>query len=763
MDRHLGKQVFSLFGKKTLAEQFHVEGQPSFQFLHQEHWFVPCALYQGEIHMVRPHKARFHCFQWAVLSLLDLSYREPSVISDLLCFPDVTFVQTMLADFQAQYLIDAQCHLTEEGRQAMEEERKQVPEVKKVEATFFQNLLTGSLLPYLHLEQGEEDSFQGKLSPCHILTKGKPDTHQPPAPHEEKSPHQPQAPHEEKDPPSPQVVRREGESLPSRFLPLERQKTVQQLSFVCGSIGAKENISGLVISSLKHHRPPSPKEGLTLLQEFKQYTTTSLSQEDWEISSQYMGDSLHLHSKGQGCYFHVQGGKVQGDADTLIISDGFRPSLVELVAYMEQEESQWVERVHQSAIVARRLEEERQIYQNETYPSLLGAWLLPLPSLSGSKDKEKALESAIREGVIALYGELEWALHYYFVKNPISPSLLEPYAQRTLQENRKVLSALLKKAKVQESRKGDESPESRNSKLDLISQFHGKYHLSRGVPTMTLLFPLLLLAWEQDKSSILSQLRKKIPDFYPKLAHLHPIRNKAIHQGQRTLSLQSYSLYQDFASDFLDILLPDWKNTRYIQKEVNENNSDTNRRLSARQALYQEFGFAYVNQYLTEEMVETFFKLSPYHREPATGQQYINGLSLLLELSFAQQLRETPLPPYVTGEQITPWVVAQVEKRNISLPSSLTTVKSQALEKALQGEPSTLGAEVLAYYYQGQCLENKKTLDLIDKIIALRGHGNQGGISSLLLDQKNLEGLKKAVISIMKGLVDHVKKEEKTR
>lgn len=730
-------QVLSLFGKKSISQQFQVEGQASFEFLHQVHWFIHCTLFQGEISLERPYQSSLNCFELAVLQLLECSYRDPKLLAEMLCFDGEDFIHLLLSDLKDRHFIEMQGHLTQLGKEELKKQKEKPAEIKKVQATFFQNMLTGSLLPYVHIAEDGQDSLEQLFYACSTQQVA------------------------ETSEPSSTVKPSTAPTLTSRSSPV-RKALPQELWFTCGSAGEKTTIRGSVLSQRGQDIPPSQKEVLRVLREYKRYSDDAYRRNAWEISTDYLGNAIFLTKQSQMRYFHLQGGKINGDADTLIISDGLRPSLVDLVQYMEEHESERVELLHQSAIVARRLEEEGSFYENETYPSLKGAWLTSLSGFSGTKDREKVLESAIRRGVVDMYGELEWALHYYFDAYPVSTSALAPYRGNNRSDNRALLQHILDRTKLYQG------------KVDLISQFDGKLHFTKGSPSMTTLFPLLLIGWDNGDTFLLSRLQKEIPDFYMKLSYLHPIRNKAIHEGIRTISFQDFELYQQFASDFLDVLLPQWKKHRYIRKKYNENNTDTNRRMIAMQNLNEEFGFLYVKQYLTTEMVETLLQLAPENRQPCSGGEYIKGLCLLLELSFAQGLGgmenmdDENLNMFLKmvledPETLSSAVVRMVEERyHLTLPKALTTVHGKELRRALEGNPATLGAEVLAFLClddsgTGQYLVEGNGLRVIENLISLRGHGNSDVVSSVLLTQKDLEGLRHSVVSMMKGMVEYVK------
>lgn len=809
----MAHEVLSLFGKNTIPEQFHVEGQPSFDFLHQVHWFVPTTLYRCEITLERPYQSKLNCFESAVLKLLELSHRDPATLAEMLCFHGDAFVRLLLSDLKDRGLIDVEARLTPTGRKELENQREKPPETKSVEATFFQNNLTGTLFPYVHIPQEDTKPLSSLLKPCNLLQEkplptpvGSPSNKKQENPKNQETTENTEenaAPTTAKEPPAPSQGRK-------------------RLSFSDGSTGEKVVIRGNILSNAlsKDTRPApvTPKEALTVLKEYRQYTQKKGSGENWEISLDYLGKSLLLHPQGNLHYYHLQGGKVNGDGDALIISDGFFPSLVDMVRYMEKHQPDAVTELHNHAIIARRLEQEGSFFENETYPALKGSWTLSLSSYSGSKDMEKALESAILRCIVEMYGELEWALFYYFQKNPVEPSLLAPFEKRSRKENRETLEAILDQTCLTRGR------------VDLTSQFDGRTPHPKSTPTMTALVPLLLLGWKKGSSGILSLLQQKLPKFYEDLCYLHPIRNKAIHEGVRHLTYQDFIYYQTFAKEFLDILLPDWNLRRYHRKQINENNSDTNRRLIAKENLYQEFGFHYANQYLTKEMTETLLELAPENRHPCSPSQYVNRLCLLLELAIAQGISLLP-PPDAPSDVLSSVVLqeeefplgenAQRESRpsqpqflirrfleesleerldeplaldqpsqpdqphqaeqvplttqslvdslqqryHITLPISLTTVKDTALTKALGGEPSTLGAEVLAFLHLDpsvalNVLLKNNALTVIDLLISLRGHGNEQSPSSLLLTQTELEDLRRIVVSIMKGMIEYGKEKE---
>lgn len=679
-------QVVSLFGERSLQAQFSVEGQPDFIFLNQVHWFVPCRVIECDIVLEKPYESKLNCFETAVLRLLDLSSGEPSALAELLCFQGEDFVHLLLSDLQDYGMIGKDYKVLAPGKQEIQEQQERAKSLAQASALVFQNLYTGSLMPFVDIQSPLEHPKKPFYYEGNLLRRSK-------------------------------------------------QEKGEEMSCSFGTSGKKKELRGEVLPRTGV-LAPTEQEVKAILSQFQKKAPTT--QGGWSIATEYLGGSIPTAQQNQRVYFHVQGGKTVGDAEQIVISDGFMPVLVDMVDYISKKDSQRLEALHSGAIVARSQVEGGIVYENERYPQLKGAWCQPLEGYDQSKDGEKALDSAIRQGIGLMYGELEWGFYYYFAQHPVSDQALLPSLSR--EERKEVLEQVLDQKEIPQG------------KVDLISQFSGKNWKAGMTPKMTQMLPLLLLQWREGESALLSRLQEELPHFYRDLSYLHPLRNKALHQGQNRLSLGQYEKYQKMAEQLLVIILPDWKRTRYIRKQINENNSDSNRRLLAMERLHQEFGFGFVHHYLSPEMKEAFLEISPENRHVCGGEDYIKALALLLELCFAREIQGRSM------EQGKEW-------KEYQLPQSLTTVKEEALQKALQGHPSTLGAEVLAFLQRGEKEKVQRFLAVdglavVDIIIGLRGHGNGQMVSPVLLEEENLQTLRQGVVRVMKGMEDHGQKEE---
>ncbi len=685
--------VLSLFGERDLSKQFSVVGQPDFLFLNQEHWFVPCVAYECEIVMVRQFQTELNCFESAVLHLLDLSHRDPKDLAEILCLEGEELIRLLLGDLQRMGMIEGKNKLTSKGKEEIARQKEKKQDSTQAYATLFRNTLTGTFLPYVPVELPTGGDEKKRIFYDAIHHGGR----------------------------------------------------KEELSFYCGTVGNKQEIRGRILEGSGVEQPIQDYEIAQVLREFQKHSHGRTDQ--WEISADYLGKAMPYYPVHKPYYVHLQGGKTLGNAEQIVISDGFMANLGEMVAYIQEHQSHLLENLHSGAIVARRQEEEGIFYENESYPQLKGAWCSPLQPYDQSKDGEKALDSAMRQGIVAMYGELEWGFHYYFLQHPLPPTALEPYQTMTVAQRKEALEKILDHCKL------------KRGKVDLTSMFSAYPFRPQVEPVMTQLFPLFLI----QQGETLEKMAKAMPHFYEALSYLHPMRNKAIHEGVGKLGLADYEAYQQMAQRMLDVLLPDWNRTRYVRKSINENNSDTNRRLLALERLHKEFGFAFVKTHLTEEMTETFILLSPEQRNPCSAMDYIKGLSLLLELSFTRAIEGKCRVPLEPVEQIRGCVLGELE---ISLPSTLTTVKPKALHQAMQGKAETLGAVCLAFLSLGEkkgveTLLKGNGLAVVNHIIQLRGHGNSQGASPLLLSQKELQGLRNAVVLVMKGMVGNVQEKEK--
>ncbi|MFI3250723.1 MAG: hypothetical protein R3Y07_07155 [Eubacteriales bacterium] len=509
--------------------------------------------------------------------------------------------------------------------------------------------------------------------------------------------------------------------------------------------------TGRIIPTKQNNlHPPSQDEVETLLRQVEKWQRNS--GEVGNLPKFNYGYVSPLIKREELCYFHLQAGIDKGSAHDIVISDGILPNLQSMVSFVQGEggsqekRDRMVEELRsKGAMQCERLALAPKSV-NRRYPNLLGEWRTPLSEFAVTQNDRDKRTADIIKIIGELYGELEWGLHYYYEKNPLSYETLDPFSTRNSNGNKRELELILTDAQILAPKK----------KQGFIEKCDGKWiHKEVTEPSMAIYFPYLLIEWQRDKNeksaealekTPLAQMREKIPTFYKDLIEITKWRNNANHGGGETPPFTRVKHYQEMAKTFLSILLEDW-DTEMIEgsNQIDQDSAD-NAYLKQIITVDQEFGAR--NHYrFSKEMKQNLYILFYDENQPhPSNRSYILALSIILEIIFEEILTEqaefcgTPLTSYKTTieiEKLKTQLLTKIrqdiqskQETTFELPLAISTVNSHQIIKALKfgGKGATLGAKVLAFLAQSKpaLVEEflaQDGLSLVAEICTYRGHG----------------------------------------
>ena len=620
--------------------------------------FVECLSYDIEI-PVNVLKAReLDIFEEAILRMIKLKKCSANDLSSILCL-EKDLVKFIVIRLVENGLLKDETTISQKGIELLNYQSQLKKEVEYVYGKIFVVKQTGLVLPYIHV--GEFQSEAVDDSNASTITIG--------------------------------------------FGSAGQYRTIKGKRIKCTDYEiAQKNLSANVV-----------KKAINLFNNI----ASNRSLEQINLSNEY---GL-LNTQGGNVYFHMKAAVQEGNVDSLIISDGFVPNIDGMLDYFQKYHTDIVSDIKSKAIVMDTTAEVsdhsvnnhtkyKEVYQ---YYESAKKHIPDIDYENASKDVRDKLNENKKQVIIDCYYAMEWVLYYYLKSHPLSEGLLGLLKKRSVHKNCETIMGLAKKIGIRNVEKY------KNLFMHLDgNKIEGVFKYNS--PKLYVCLPLAIAEASENSNSNVHSIVHNDSNFLSFMNALN--QNSALRHNTETdvIDIDAAEVLRK-AEKIISALLPDFIISDSVKAQSTDNVSQL--KLIGQISLEKALG-SLLYYSMTEGLRNEWLKISPDKKGQALPdlREYIEVLYRIVQ----EQLKKA------NSELLNKNVLSQEDAENKcasryanQLPKSFTKVKLGNYSKAVKCEGSTLGAEALVYYahIEDEYIEklNKQGfIDLIDKIISLRGH-----------------------------------------
>lgn len=620
--------------------------------------FVECLSYDIKI-PVNVLKAReLDIFEEAILRMIKLKKCSANDLSSILCL-EKDLVKFIVIRLVENGLLKDETTISQEGIELLNYQSQLKKEVEYVYGKIFVFKQTGLVLPYIHV--GEFQSEAVDDSNASTITIG--------------------------------------------FGSAGQYRTIKGKRIKCSNYEkAQKNLSANVV-----------KKAINLFNNI----ASNRSHEQINLSNEY---GL-LNSQSGNVYFHMKAAVQEGNVDSLIISDGFVPNIDGMLDYFQKYHTDIVSDIKSKAIVMDTTAEVsdhsvnnhtkyKEVYQ---YYESAKKHIPDIDYENASKDVRDKLNENKKQVIIDCYYAMEWVLYYYLKSHPLSECLLGLLKKRSLHKNCETIMELAKKIGIRNVEKY------KNLFMHLDgNKIEGVFKYNS--PKLYVCLPLAIAEASENSNSNVHSIVHNDSNFLSFMNALN--QNSALRHDTETdvIDIDAAEVLRK-AEKIISALIPDFIISDSVKAQSTDNVSQL--KLIGQISLEKALG-SLLYYSMTEGLRNEWLKISPDKKGQALPdlREYIEVLYRIVQ----EQLKKA------NSELLNKNVLSQEDAENKcasryanQLPKSFTKVKLGNYSKAVKCEGSTLGAEALVYYahIEDEYIEklNKQGfIDLIDKIISLRGH-----------------------------------------
>lgn len=622
--------------------------------------FVECLSYDIEI-PVNVTKARgLDFFEEAILRMVKLKKCSADDLSSILCL-EKDLVKFIIIRLVENGLLDDERNISQKGLQLLSYQSELKKEVEYVYGKIFVIKQTGLILPYIHVGEFQSESVDD--SNASTITIG--------------------------------------------FGSAGQYRTVKGKRIKCSNYeNAQSNLSSTVV-----------KKAINTFNNI----AANRSQAQISLSNEY---GL-TNSRGGNVYFHMKAAVQEGNVDSLIISDGFVPNIDGILDYFQKYHTEIVSEIKSKAIImdtttdvsthsANNHTKYKELYQ---YYESAKQYIPDIDYEKASKDIRDKLNENKKQVIIDCYYSMEWCLYYHLKSHPVSESLLSLLKKRSVHINCETIMELAKKMGIRNVEKY------KNLFMHIDgNRIEGVFKYSS--PKLYVCLPLAIAeASENSSSSFHSVVHddSNILYFMNVLNQYSALRHDT---EAEAIDIDATEILRK-TEKIIYALIPDFIVSDSIKSPSIDNVSQL--KLIGQISLEKALG-SLLYYSMSEGLKNEWLKVSPDKkgRNLPNLREYIEVLYRILQEELKKANCELIVKKMYSKEDAENICASRFADK---LPKSFTKIKLINYSKALKSDGSTLGAEALVYYssiddsYVDQ-LNKQGFIELIDKIISLRGHSD---------------------------------------
>lgn len=536
------------------------------------------------------------------------------------------------------------------------------------------------------------------------------------------------------------VSRDTGEIFPS-FFPRENQiegeleKPFIKIFF--GSTGSETSAEGrcvFVKEQVRREQTLTQKKIRDALRKFNRKTDDKIFVEAAaNIQSTYT----------QPIFLHVKAVLQDGNVDYAIVSDGQISHSDFLRDYLERQNPKVLMKLKESATKISERRKENATPDTRKYFEIRGLMKWEEVKATNVDEIERAAEKQRRQ-LENLPKAVEWALLYHLLKFPPPQQLMLTLGSQTPEENFKTLTDFAAQLGL------DDVLNFKNFFSGITSALI-KNCMTTDNPTLVPLLAVNIATAVRVADSNLLNAFKALPedDAFGFLKRLDDYGKKLRHENKWTPQENDTPAFlRGYVLKFIQALLPDYDNPAAVVADLS---NSSQQKLNAQLAVIRKLGEE-TFQNLPADVQALTLKVSP---DKIGGQmpmpiEFVTTLAMILEKILLLKLKESPAEISLSKSEIIGRLTQSGKSTN------LRTVNEKFYLQACKRESATLGAYALAYMAtltdkQFDKFTTANLHELISEVATLRGHANNLG---LVLDEKNLSGLRDKVFTAIKLLED---------
>lgn len=461
-------------------------------------------------------------------------------------------------------------------------------------------------------------------------------------------------------------------------------------------------------------------------------------------------------------YFHFKLAILDGDADTIVISDGITNGSSEQYAFiLEGEVYQHVlqylndyateEKVFTGKALHAKAKESKSVGK---YPDIK----IPKPIQAEgrqTKDEYKKMWGENQRRVVKYYGAIESALHKHVEENGCNAETIA-YIYRNNAENLLEISLELQEiAKNMGIHTEGVLPNifMANHKEIFAYDTHKE-------GTLETCIAIVLFCTRYAENKTLLNLIEKFPSFLQFLTRLKMYRNAFGHADvngakDKKTSLEKEGemteLYENTVK-LIHLLLPEYEQSK-VKKKLSDKKENVSQELVNENNKISEYISISKFRSYGDDMKDLMRSIVKEDRDP---QSFINDSYKLFELAL--KMRSQELLRYMPNnfQPKKEEIILKLEELCGEVPHELRSVREQYFNDATIPERgSSLGAVTLCYcaVVDYEILELPSFLKFIGELLSLRGHGNNFNINSKI-GKTEMEEMEKIILTRIKQCME---------
>lgn len=459
------------------------------------------------------------------------------------------------------------------------------------------------------------------------------------------------------------------------------------------------------------------------------YSHRLISMEGLNASSLVVGNVSSV-------FIHLKAVIQDGNVDELIISDGRNMHNQQLAEFLFQNAENFKEQRinHAVKICDGGSTSPSEDYSHSPYFKI-EQQLRKIELKKGvNLDQIGEAERSNKRNYIRLHAAIEWALHYYLMKNPPPEEIWNSFLDSGFRTKNNTISSLVldNASKIGFRIKKQHEFLFKNFTHNNIARYHEQLDTNQIVPNLYVQLPLCILEAVNNPGSSWYEIKETFPDIFSFIATLNYVASQHRHEGATTrknghqtfLPLEEANIT---VTRFIKLLLPDFQAPSDKLQNSAVLNDYSMLRLQAYQSVCAQLS-SHVFEGFPKEIREILLTLAPSRDEECLNNKddFYLKISSVLEYIFKHLSTRLSLDPLFSCSAAKNIVSSVLQE---PLPDSLKYVRQEEYGKAQILGKGSLGAYLLLWaanddspYSQGEALQ--KIVACVNNILLKRGHGN---------------------------------------
>lgn len=454
-------------------------------------------------------------------------------------------------------------------------------------------------------------------------------------------------------------------------------------------------------------------------------------------------------SASENIYFHLQAVVQEGNVDEVMFSDGFVPNIDGIADYIRNEDPELLSSIKSRTVDMTVSSDEDQVvtYRSQRYREIYHHYenaCKHLPDIQYEQatiDERTDINEGKRQIIIDCYYMIEWAFYYYTRRNPLSEEMINLIKQRPFSANAKTLTRFAHDMGFQYT----------NMCSNLFSHIDGNkidgvYNYNS--PKLYVCLPLAIAEAKENSSSEIHLLIQKDRGVLRFINFLNDNCGDLRHDSEADAIDMDTVEILDETKRIITTILPDLSFAK--DEKIVVNHRDSSRaRLLAQVSLEKKLGSIFFST-MRVGLKNDWLKISPDKKgnQLPDAREYIEIIYRILQAELSEANKDLN----GKGKRSKSDALTILSERYTGrIPKSFSNINDIYYYNAAKEEGnSTLGAEALVFIANvdnpvAEKLNNLNYVQMLDRVISLRGHGNMVALNET---EQSLNNLRDDVIKL---------------